>query len=98
MERALSPDEKIRRAEEIYYRRKMMTESSNYSRKGELKNQKDNLILKKMILQILICIVIYCIFYMIKNTSYIFSADVINKTKEQFIKKMFTCRFLDKET
>lgn len=38
--------------------------------------------LKKMILQIVICILIYTIFYMIQNTSYIFSEDVINKTKE----------------
>ena len=35
-----------------------------------------------MILQIIICIVIYSIFYMIQNTDYIFSEDVIYKTKE----------------
>lgn len=38
--------------------------------------------LKKMMLQIIICILIYTIFYMIQNTSYIFSEDVISKTKE----------------
>ena len=35
-----------------------------------------------MFLQLAICAVIYIIFYLIKNTNYIFSEDVINKTKE----------------
>lgn len=38
--------------------------------------------LKKMVLQILICVVIYTIFYMIQNTNYVFSDDVIKKTNE----------------
>lgn len=33
-------------------------------------------------MQLAICSVIYIIFYLIKNTNYIFSDDVINKTKE----------------
>lgn len=37
---------------------------------------------KKMILQILICLFIYFIFYLIKNSNYIFSEDVLNKTRE----------------
>lgn len=35
-----------------------------------------------MIMQLVICAVIYIIFYLIKNTNYIFSEDVIKKTKE----------------
>ncbi len=35
-----------------------------------------------MFLQILICLVIYIIFYLIQNNNYIFSEDVIAKTKE----------------
>ncbi len=35
-----------------------------------------------MFMQLAICAVIYIIFYLIKNTNYIFSEDVINKTKE----------------
>ena len=35
-----------------------------------------------MMMQLAICAVIYIIFYLIKNTNYIFSDDVINKTKE----------------
>ncbi len=37
---------------------------------------------KKMMMQLAICAVIYIIFYLIKNTNYIFSDDVIKKTKE----------------
>ena len=39
-------------------------------------------LLKKMAMQLAICSVIYIIFYLIKNTNYIFSDDVISKTKE----------------
>lgn len=35
-----------------------------------------------MLLQIIICLLIYLIFYLIKNESYVFSEDVISKTKE----------------
>ena len=37
---------------------------------------------KRIILQIAICTVIYFIFYMIQNTNYIFSKNVIKKANE----------------
>ena len=83
MERTLTAEERIRRAEEIYNKRKMQNlgvrltaNSTNNGTKPDYK------LLKRMGLQILICIMIYIIFYMIQNTNYIFSTDVINKTKE----------------
>ena len=82
MERILSPEERIRRAEEIYYRRKIMEGNNNYARVNVSNTKKDFTMLKKIILKILICMVIYSIFYMIKTTDYIFSESVINKTKE----------------
>lgn len=82
MERVLSPEEKIRRAEEIYYRRKTKEGNRNYARVNVAEPKKDFTLFKKMLLRILICAVIYTIFYMIKNTEYIFSEDVISKTKE----------------
>lgn len=82
MERTLTPDEKIRRAEEIYYRRKMEDRNKTSARVNVAETKPNSGMLKKMILQIVICILIYTIFYMIQNTSYIFSEDVINKTKE----------------
>ena len=76
MERMMSVEEKIRRAEEIYQRR----------RQGEARtvakvtvNGKKNIgLLKKMVKQILICILIYLIIYTIQNNEYIFSQDFIN--------------------
>lgn len=83
MERTITPEERIKRAEEIYNRRRNNS-LSNINYTGEsTKKEKINIgLLKKMALQILICMVIYVIFYLIKNTSYFFSDDVIEKTKE----------------
>lgn len=81
MERTLTPEEKIRRAEEIYARRR-----SGYTRNRvatvNVSEEKNYGLLKKMILQILICLLIYFIFYLIQNSNYVFSEDVINKAKE----------------
>ncbi len=82
MERTLSPEERIRRAEEIYYRRKMVGECKKYEKIGTNENVKNINLLKKIILQILICIVIYSIFYMINNTEYVFSENILNKTRK----------------
>lgn len=85
MERAISPEERIRRAEEIYNRRRMQNgvrvstsrvNTSNNTYKDKYK------LYKKLILQIAICFVVYFIFYLIKNSNYIFSENFINKTRE----------------
>lgn len=82
MERALSQEERIRRAEEIYSRRK--TSNGIRVSTGVMNNteKKKISLFKKMFMQLAICAVIYIIFYLIKNTNYIFSEDVISKTKE----------------
>lgn len=79
MEKLLSTEDKIKRAEEIYNRRK-----TNQTKLAtvNLSEKKDLKLLKKMVIQIVICLSIYCIFYLIKNNNYIFSEDLINKTKE----------------
>ncbi len=83
MERTISQEERLRRAEEIYLRRKMANRSGVRVASSSVNNTKTKLSLfKKMALQLAICAVIYIIFYLIKNTNYIFSEDVINKTKE----------------
>lgn len=79
MERTLSAEERIRKAEEIYNRRRgndTKIYNSSESNKVSLS------LTKKMVLQILVCTVIYSAFYLIKNTNYIFSDTVINKTSE----------------
>lgn len=84
MERAISAEERIRRAEEIYLRRKMNTgvrvSSSNVNINAKPKLEYK--LYKKLILQIAICLLIYFIFYLIKNSNYIFSENVISKTRE----------------
>lgn len=81
MERALSDEEKLRRAIEISQRR-----NENYynvlNTKTDVKEKKDFKLFKKMILQIIVCMLIYMIFYLITTKNYIFSEGVINKTKE----------------
>ena len=80
MERTM--EEKIRRAEEIYARRRegeirpQTTVSINNNSKKDIK------LLKKMIIQIIICILIYLSIYTIQNSEYIFSQDFIQKVKE----------------
>lgn len=82
MERSLSSEERIRRAEEIYYRRRMQSGVRVPTSNVNTKSKPNYYLLKKMILQILICLFIYFIFYLVKNSNYIFSEDVIQKTKE----------------
>lgn len=82
MERTIGVEERIRRAEEIYNRRKMQGGVRVPTTKVNSREKVEYKLFKKMILQILICLVIYFIFYLIKNSNYIFSEDVINKTKE----------------
>lgn len=81
MERTLSVDEKIRRAEEIYQRKKMQNERRAYATVN-VRQKPEHKTIKKMLLQIAICFVIYLIYYLIQNSNYIFSEDVLNKTKE----------------
>ena len=82
MERALSQEDRIRRAEEIYNRRKVAN-GIRVSSSTVNRTEKNKISLfKKMLMQMAICAVIYIIFYLIKNSNYIFSEDVINKTKE----------------
>lgn len=81
MERTMSVEEKIRRAEQIYERRKQGSDKqiTTVSVNNE---KKDIRLLKKMIVQILICISIYLVIYFINNSEYVFSKDFINKINE----------------
>lgn len=80
MERTLSVEEKIRRAEEIYERRKR--DNMRPIATVNISEKKDIKLLKKMIIQVLICVAIYLIIYTIQNNNYIFSEDFIKKANE----------------
>ena len=82
MERTISVEEKIRRAEEIYERRKQGNSKPVATVSVNIESKKDIKLLKKMIIQILICVSIYLIVYTIKNNEYVFSEDFTNKANE----------------
>ena len=84
MERIMSVEEKIRRAEEIYKRRR----GENINKQATVNintndtNNKDIILLKKMVMQIIICILIYLVIYIVNNSQFIFSEDFIKKVNE----------------
>lgn len=85
MERVMTVEERIRRAEEIYERRKRnegLTVVHNEKSQKEKNDKKDVKLLKKMIIQLIVCICIYFVIYTIQNNQYIFSEDFINKVNE----------------
>lgn len=85
MERTMTVEERIRRAEEIYERRKRnegLTVIQEKESKKEKNEKKDIKLLKKMVIQLMICICIYLVIYTIQNKQYIFSEDFINKVNE----------------
>ena len=81
MERTLSVEEKIRRAEAIYERRQGNTRPVATIKVGD-KEKKDIKLLKKMLIQVLICTIVYLVVYVIQNNEYVFSEDFTNKVNE----------------
>ena len=81
MERTSSVEERIRRAEEIYQRRKMQ-DVRMPSNTVNIGNSPDFSLFKKTFLKILFCTVLYFLLYFVKNSNYFFSNDLINKTNE----------------
>lgn len=80
LERAISVEEKIRRAEEIYNRRKG-NENRNTARVN-LEKKRNTSALKKMRNQIIVCILIYFAFYGLANNNFIFSEELKSKVNE----------------
>ena len=88
MEKTISVEERIRRAEQRYYNSNL---EYNYTRKNNeikketpqnIKSKIKNKIVIKLIKEIIICLVIYIVFYCIINNNSLFSNDVREKTKE----------------
>lgn len=86
MERVLTQEERIRRAEEIYLRRRNL--KPQYKENREYINSKQSYkgisikLFKRMTLQIVICLMLYCIFYLIYDTNYSFSNTTLSTTEE----------------
>lgn len=81
MERTMSVEDKIKRAEEIYARRheennkKVATVSINEDKR----ERKDIKLLKKMIIQIVVSFIIYLIVFEINSHNFIFSEDFLKE-------------------
>ena len=82
MEKVMSVEDKIRKAEEIYYRRKNQEIPVRENVIKPIKEKKNIKLMKKMIKQIIICLVIYSVSYLIVNNNYIFSSDFTQKARE----------------
>ena len=81
MERVISQDERIRRAEEIYERRQMLR-NTRKSATVNLENSSGERLTRKLIIQCIICILIYGAFYTIKNIPNIVSQEVMYKISD----------------
>lgn len=82
MDKTLSVEEKVKRAEEIYARRHENDYKNTTTLYLNNHEKKDIKLFKKLIIQIIACLLIYLIVYTIRNNDYIFSEDFIEKTKE----------------
>lgn len=82
MERVMSVEERIKRAEDIYARRNSVNGNSTARVRVNGKSKKDIKVFKKLIIQIIICLFIYGVFYVVKNSNSLFSEDIVNKAKE----------------
>ena len=82
MERTMTVEEKIRRAEQIYERRKQGIDKPIETINISKNNKKDIRLLRKMIIQILVSSLIYCVIYIIQSNRYVFSEDFTNKINE----------------
>ena len=82
MERTMSVEDKIRRAEEIYARRQGETQRKTTTVSINNNNRKDIKLLRKMLKQIGLSLLIYAVIYIIQNNNYIFSEDFLKKANE----------------
>ncbi len=83
MEKTISVEEKIRRAEEIYMRRQGMKNAKVPNQNESISSEKKDLkLLKKMIIQIIVCLVIYGVIYVLQNNQLFFSKDFITRVNE----------------
>lgn len=81
VDKAVNYEERIRRAEEIYNRRRNNIRTNDYATLN-ISGKKDIKLFKKMFIQIMICLAIYFGIYIIQNNNYIFSESFISKTKD----------------
>ena len=83
MEKVLSQEERIRRAEELYNRRRGLNDS-NYRNSYRYNYKEDNVKItfrKRVVYQIIVCLIIYLVLYGIKNSEFIFNKEFNDEIK-----------------
>lgn len=80
MDRAISVEERIKRAEEIYNRRN----NGYISTSNVKKEKKKRSSARRLIMQIFVCLMIYLAFYVFTNSDYIFSQEFLNQVRGTF--------------
>ena len=89
MEKAMSVEERIRKAEDIYNRRNgVYTKTPTINSKTKNVNKKRTA--KRLLMQIFVCLSIYVIFYAVTNREYIFSEEFRNSVNTFFTEKINT--------
>ena len=90
MEKSISQEERIRRAEKIYSRRRYNNRyGESLYRSGETRNRYQpqetrkikGKMINKMIIQMIVCVIIYTCIYMLQYSNYLFSKDMVEKIK-----------------
>ena len=77
MERAMSVEERIRRAENIYNKRNGIYVKNEPQLERTIKKTKKGTV-KRLLMQIFVCLLIYVVFYAVTNRNYIFSEEFRN--------------------
>ena len=80
MDRAISVEERIKRAEEIYNRRN----NGYISTSNVKKEKKKRSSARRLIMQIFVCLMIYLALYVFTNSDYIFSQEFLNQVRGTF--------------
>ena len=78
MERTMSVEEKIRKAEEIYNRRN----GKSYYTYSKHREKKEPTFTQRMVKQVIVCFIIYGVFYVVTNREYFLSNDFRTKVEE----------------
>lgn len=81
MERTFGVDDRIRRAEEIYARRQNLRNRTQKTRVNIGETPKNLKLFKRLVLQMIICVLIYSIFHLINTTNYSFSEQALNTVR-----------------
>ena len=75
----MSVEEKIRRAEEIYNRRNYQ---NNYTYRSSSREKKQPTLMNRLIKRLIVCFIIYGVFYMVENRDYYLSEEFRNQVQE----------------